>query len=159
MRFIPLFLIALVIGAECYKGYKSLGSSKKTAKKSVKKVGELTIKGGLSVLSMSAALAFLDAMEKALSPDDTEGLERIMAERRALLESMSNSTSPWTYGGVGVCLLLIFGGLLTWCRTKKQKEIESSSMVILGSPQKEDMDEDGEKAGGVRFGEVDPSML
>ena len=149
-----MLLLALFVSSECFKGYKPLGTNKKSGgtKKSVKKIGELTLQGGLSVLSMSAALAFLDAMERSLSPGDTEGLERIMAERKAILESMRDTTSPWTLGGAAVCMLIICGGSLTWCKNKKRKQREAESS-------KEDKEEEEGEGGVMRFREVDPKMI
>ena len=135
--------------------------------KNVKKAGSLGLKGTLSVLSMSAAMALFSAMEEALAPRDVEGYRLIQAERKAYLamaKGDSGWSSPWTYSGALVCFFVIFGGSLSWCRFKKSKDRQETQppMIVLGAPRKEEEHDEmpaGPGDGGIKFGDVNPSMM
>ena len=91
-----------------------------------RKLGEISLKTTLSMLSMVGSMALFSSIEQALAPDDLVGRQWIASEKAAYLKEMAAGSwfqKPWTIYGCVICLLIMTcGGSLGWRATRHKKE-------------------------------------
>ena len=123
------------------------------------KIGEMSLKSSLSVLSMAGAMALFLSIESALQPDDIAGHKWIEAECAKYLDEVARKEpgwfrKPWTISGSIICFLIIFsGGSLGICHCHKRRNSERQSAgqehpqpwIVLKEKEKEKGTESGEE--------------
>ena len=114
-------------------GSSGLGSSSWTSKiaksKKLGRLGDLSLKSTLSILSMSAAMVLFSQIEQSLQYNgDVEGLEWLKREKQSYFNNLSIMdpwmSKPWTISGSIICILILFstGSLgLCHCRNRRMR--------------------------------------
>ena len=102
-------------------------SSKITKSKQLGKLGDLSLKSTLSVLSMSTAMVLFSQIEQALQYNgDVEGLELLKGQKQSYLNDLSVMdplmARPWTISGSIICVLILFStGSLGLCHCRNRR--------------------------------------
>ena len=104
-------------------------SNKITKSKQLGKLGDLSLKSTLSMLSMSAAMVLFSQIEQALQYNgDVEGLEWLKGKKQSYLNDLSVMdplmAMHWTISGSIICVLILFstGSLgLCHCRNRRMR--------------------------------------
>ena len=131
------------------------------------RLGKMSLKSTLSILSMAGAMALFSSIDSALAPDDLLGCQWLASEKADYLAEMAKCepswySKPWTISGSIICFAIMFvGGSLglCWSRDKKKRnEGESADghqereMKQLRVVERDIITNETEK---IRFKEVD----
>ena len=91
------------------------------------KIGKMSLKGTLSVLSMAGAMPPFSSIESALVPDNLLGCQWLAAEKAKYLSEMASKElgwfqKPWSISGSIICMVILCsGGGLGICKCRKMR--------------------------------------
>ena len=112
----------------------------------VGKLGEISLKSTLGVLSMAGSLALFSAIESALQPDDIVGHQWLQAQKEEWqYEMWPFYHKPFAIAGVIIMLMILSGGGLGLrARMRRQDERKRTQQQIdkEEETEKEDVDEE-----------------
>ena len=128
------------------------------------KLGELSLKSTLSMLTMAGVMALFTSIETALAPDDLVGKQWIAAQKAEYLKEMGELNwyrKLWTILGAIICLMIITvgGSLGLWGSRRKRVDMVQERDLEKEMTMMRVIERDVKEKEMIQFGEVDLELV